>query len=83
MVAIVVKLLKKKRKEIKMPRINVTFNEKAYAALSKLEKKSGVSKSELLRNAIALLDYVEERKEQGEKLAIIKGSRVKQEIVFP
>jgi metal-responsive CopG/Arc/MetJ family transcriptional regulator len=83
MVAIVVKLLKNKRKEIKMPRINVTFNEKAYAALSKLEKKSGVSKSELLRNAIALLDYVEERKEQGEKLAIIKGNRVKQEIVFP
>lgn len=66
-----------------MPRINVTFNEKAYEALSKLEKKSGVSKSELLRNAIALLDYVEERKEQGEKLAIIRGNRVKQEIVFP
>ncbi|GAI58150.1 unnamed protein product, partial [marine sediment metagenome] len=60
-----------------MPRINVTFNEKAYEALSKLEKKSGVSKSELLRNAIALLDYVEERKEQGEKLAIIRGNRVK------
>lgn len=66
-----------------MPRINVTFNEKAFAALSKLEKKSGVSKSELLRNAIALLDYVEERKEYGERLAIVKGNRIKQEIVIP
>lgn len=66
-----------------MPRINVTFNQKAYEALSKLEKKSGVSKSELLRNAIALLDYVEERKEHGEKLAVIKGDEVKQEILIP
>ena len=66
-----------------MQRINVTFNQKAYEALSKLEKKSGVSKSELLRNAIALLDYVEERKAHGEKLAIIKGDEIKQEIMIP
>ncbi len=66
-----------------MRRMNITFNDKCYKALEKLSVMGEVSKGEILRNAIALLDYVEERKEQGYKLTLVKDGKMKQEIVMP
>lgn len=65
-----------------MKRMNVTFNKKAYEALIKLENNSGIGKSEILRNAIALLNFVEEKKEEGYKLAIVKDN-IQHEIIIP
>ncbi len=64
-------------------KIDVTCNRKFYKALCKLADVGGVSKGNIIANCVALLDYVEERKEQGEILALVKDGEIKQEIVFP
>jgi metal-responsive CopG/Arc/MetJ family transcriptional regulator len=66
-----------------MKRMNVSFNQKAYEALEKLESESGIGKSEILRNAIALISFIEEKKSEGYKIATIKNGEIKQEIVIP
>ena len=65
--------------------MNVVFNDKAYEVLSKLEKNSGKSKSEVLRNAIALLEYIEDAKsrDEGVGVAIIKNNKITKEIIIP
>lgn len=65
-----------------MKRMNVSFNKKAYEALIKMEEDSGIGKSEILRNAIALLNFVEEKKEEGYKLTVVKNN-VQHEIIIP
>jgi hypothetical protein len=66
-----------------MKRMNVSFNKKAYEALIKLEKDSGIGKSEILRNAIALISFIQEKKKEGYDIATIKNGEIKQEIVTP
>jgi len=67
-----------------MPRMNITFNEKAYELLNELQKKTGKSKSELLRTALALLDYAEERKENDERIVVAdKYDKIQKEILLP
>ena len=63
--------------------MNVSFNQKAYDALVKLEKDSGIGKSEILRNAIALVSFIEEKKSDGYKIVTMKNGEVKQEIITP
>lgn len=66
-----------------MKRMNLTFNKKAYEILKKLEEDSGIGKSEILRNAVALINYIEEKKREGYGIAIIKDGEIKQEIITP
>ena len=67
-----------------MPRrMNITFNDKAYNILEELQKKTGKTKSELLRTALALLDYAQENKEAGKKLFLTdKNDKIQKEILF-
>lgn len=66
-----------------MKRMNLTFNKKAYEILKKLEEDSGIGKSEILRNAVTLISYIEEKKKEGYGIAIIKDGEIKQEIIIP
>jgi metal-responsive CopG/Arc/MetJ family transcriptional regulator len=69
---------------LSMPRMNIAFNEKAYKVLNELQKKTGKSKSELLRNALALLDYAEERKDKNEKIVVTDNeNNIQREILIP
>ncbi len=63
--------------------MNLTFNKKAYEILKKLEENSGIGKSEILRNAVTLMSYIEEKKGEGYGIAIIKDGEIKQEIIIP
>lgn len=67
-----------------MPRrMNITFNDKAYNILEELQKKTGKTKSDLLRTALALLDYAQENKEAGKKLFLAdKNDKIQKEILF-
>jgi len=65
-------------------RMNITFNDKAYDILEELQKKTGKTKSDLLRNALALLDYTQENKDKGKKLFIAdENDTLEKEIVLP
>lgn len=68
-----------------MPRrMNITFNDKAYDILEELQKKTGKTKSDLLRTALALLDYAQENKEKGKKLFIAgEDDKLQKEIILP
>ena len=64
-------------------RFNLSLNNKAYKALCNLADICDTDKSRVLRNAIALLDYIEEKKSEGYQLALIKDGKIKQEIIMP
>lgn len=68
-----------------MPRrMNITFNDEAYNVLEELQKKTGKTKSDLLRTALALLDYAQENKEKGKKLFVAdKDDKFQKEILLP
>jgi metal-responsive CopG/Arc/MetJ family transcriptional regulator len=65
-------------------RMTVSFSENAYEALEKIQNMTGKSKAEILRTALTLLYYAEQKKQENNSgLAIIKDGEVKQEIVIP
>jgi len=64
-------------------RFNLSLNNKAYKTLCNLADICDTNKGRVLRNAIALLDYVEEKKSEGYRLALIKDGEIKQEIIMP
>lgn len=65
-------------------RMTVSFSENAYEALEKIQNMTGKSKAEILRTALTLLYYAEQKKKENNSgLAIIKDGEVKQEIVIP
>lgn len=64
-------------------RMDITINDKGWRALKKLEKSTGIGKSELLRNSLVLLDFVEEKKAEGYKLFLISNKGIKHEIAMP
>lgn len=66
-----------------MTRMTVAFNDKASAMLGRLQKSTGKSKVEILRTALTLLDYAEEKKGCGEALALVKENKIRQEILIP
>lgn len=66
----------------KMTRLTITFNDAAYAMLENLHKETHKTKAEVLRTALTLLDYVEEKKKDKEILALVKDGEIKQEILI-
>jgi len=68
----------------KEKRMNITFNEKAYSILEYLSKETGKTKAEVIRTALAILNYAEKRKQTDkEDLALVKGNRIVQKILIP
>jgi len=64
--------------------LDISFNKKCYEGICKLAKKWGISKGMVLRNAIALIDYLSKKKEEGYKIVIInKEKGIQHEIIFP
>ncbi len=65
-----------------MTRLNITFNDKAYGMIEKLQKMTGKSKAEVIRTALTLLDYAEKKKEEGESLAFVNKDKKIDQIVI-
>ena len=53
-----------------MARLNVNITEELNARLDNLAERDGITKSELLRKAIALVELAVNEKYRGNKLAI-------------
>jgi predicted transcriptional regulator len=65
-----------------MVRLNVNITDELNVRLDSLAEKAGVTKSDLLRKAIALIDVAVNERTQGNKLAITDGqNHVLREIV--
>lgn len=60
-----------------------TFNEDATGRLDELAGKKGTSKSEILRRAITLYDYLDKQKSQTGEVTIVKPNGEKVELVLP
>ena len=60
-----------------------TFNEDVTGRLDELAGKKGTSKSEILRRAITLYDYLEKQKSQTGEVTIVKPNGEKVELVLP
>jgi len=72
------------RSENGSKRMSVSFSERAYDVLEELAGRTGKSKADILRDALTLLHYAEQKKwENNEALAIVKNGKVMQEIVIP
>lgn len=54
-----------------MPSMNLKLNEKAWKILDELSKKSGKTKAEILRNALVLMDMVQEQEEKDQIMAFV------------
>jgi Ribbon-helix-helix protein, copG family len=57
-------------------RVNVNFSSDTYELLSRIASRKGISMSEVLRQAIALEDYVEQARLEGARVLIDRGGRV-------
>jgi len=69
---------------MKYKTMSISFNNKCYKALCNLAKKCDVSKSMILVNALAMIDYFAELKKEGYKVVLIDESNgVHQEIIMP
>lgn len=64
-------------------RLNININEETADTLRKLKVEKGMSTTELVRNAIALYDYLVEEKKAGRKIQTSNSlGKEKHEIVF-
>ena len=59
----------------------INFNRKAYQVISRLSKKCGISKAEVLRNAIAIYDFAIEKKREGYKIATYKDGETREIVI--
>lgn len=50
------------------PRLNVNINSETVAALRKLKEEKGLNATEIVRNAIALYEYLADEKKNGRKV---------------
>jgi len=66
-----------------MPRMSVKFNDKLSLVLEELQETTGKSKVEIIKKAIARLNYAVKKKKYGESLVLFKDGKVKQEILIP
>ena len=66
-----------------MPRLNVDFNDQAYEVLEDLRNRTGRTKAELLRTALALLKIAYDEQEQGRALASVQGEDIRREYILP
>ena len=63
--------------------MSVKLGPKTDNVLENLREETGKSKAELIRTAIALLDYTVERKKDGGRVVIVEKGKIKQEIILP
>jgi penicillin V acylase-like amidase (Ntn superfamily) len=54
-------------------KITFTFTESAYNKLEQLQKKTNLSKAEVIQKALQLLDSVESHKEQGFSEVVLRN----------
>jgi hypothetical protein len=66
----------------KKVRVNVNFSPQAYDTLEKLAQSRGTSMSEVLRDAIALEGWFEDRQREGARILVERNGRVR-ELVRP
>lgn len=66
-----------------MPNMNIKLNDKAWKRLDEMAKKSGKSKAEILRNALVLMDMVQEQQEKDQILAFLdkKNDKVTSKVI--
>jgi predicted transcriptional regulator len=64
-------------------RYNLVLGEKIEARLDELAKKEGVSKSAILRRALAVYFYLRQEEAEGRRIAVTeKDGRVMKELVL-
>ena len=65
-------------------KLTVEFNEDLVDALDRIASRQGVSKADVLRRAVGLMDYFGTVAEKGEKVAIVDAdNNIQREIVMP
>ncbi|MDP8207317.1 MAG: ribbon-helix-helix protein, CopG family [Candidatus Electryonea clarkiae] len=66
-----------------MARMTVQFPSKTSKILSEMAKKEEVSKTDIIRRALALYQYLGEEEDQGNNIAVTdKKDKVLKKIVF-
>lgn len=64
-------------------RLNVNINSETAAALRKLKEEKGLNATEIVRNAIALYEYLADEKKNGRKVQTSDAyGKDKHDIVF-
>lgn len=62
-------------------RATISFTEAGSEALERLSQKTEKSKTEVVRDALALLDYFYEKtKEEGMEIGLIKDGKIVREV---
>jgi predicted DNA-binding protein len=65
-------------------RLTLELSDQANTALERVASHNGATKAEVLRRAIALIDYADRLKDRGESLAVTNSDRkVVADIVSP
>lgn len=62
-------------------RVTLDLSPEMKAIAENLSERCGGSQAEMLRRAVALLKYVKDAQERGEKVATVKGGKVLAELV--
>lgn len=64
-------------------RLNVNLNKETAAALKEIAEKQGISLTEAVRRAIALLKFIDEEQAEGRKIQTMEGDgKNKRELVL-
>jgi predicted transcriptional regulator len=67
-----------------MAKVTFELDDNLDDVLGSLAKKQGLKKSQMLRRSIALMKYLEDERDDGNRVAITNGSgQVLKEIVIP
>lgn len=67
-----------------MPRITANLSQEVVDAIEELAAKSGITKTEVIRRAVAMERFLEEQEEHGADLLIRqRGSREVERVVRP
>lgn len=62
-------------------RMTITFSQEAYALLEKLARRKGKSMSDVVRDAVAMEQWLEDSRQNGERFLIERDGQ-QREIVF-
>jgi predicted transcriptional regulator len=65
-----------------MAKYTIEMNQKLESVLDNLAEKEGVSKAQVIRRALTLLNLAEEQGEQGYALAFTKNGEVTREVLL-
>ncbi len=68
--------------EAKKYRVNVNFAESTYRILEELARKQGKTKGDILRDAIALANHIQDARDDGGHILIERHGRTSELILF-